>query len=171
MSHAQAGQARTPTAPPPWFALPADVSINPNNHTQDLPVVIVGCGLAGCHTAYELAKHGVKVIVLDAGGRIAAGASGNKAGIVKPFVTRAPGITDHFYQHAFNYLLQLLTNEPQLKNAAQFSQCGVLQLLEQPYPDNAHYQACTAQQCTGIAGTHIDSPAIFFDQAGWLVCQ
>ena len=140
----------------------------PAGNEPDSPVVIVGAGLAGCHTAYELAKQGMKVVLLEASATIAPGASGNSAGIVKPFVTRDPGQTDLFYQCAFGYLLKLLTDEPTLKSAAQFNQCGVLQLLEKAYPDNTNYQACTPQQCTSIAGTRIDSSAIFFDQAGCL---
>jgi len=144
----------------PWFALPESKPLE--------SVVVIGAGLAGCHLAYELAERGHHVKLLDAGPEIASGASGNQAGIIKPFVTREPNLVDEYYAAAFDYLLRLLFANPSLSDAASFNQCGVLQLLNKAYPNNNHYTACSQQEASSIAGVNIQSEAIFFAKAGWL---
>lgn len=144
----------------PWFSLPAPPVLG--------NIAVIGAGLAGCHIAYELAQRGHPVTLVDAANEVAGAASGNNAGIVKPFVTRSPSTIDAFYQAGFNHLTALLRSNPSLSFAANFKQCGVLQLLERAYPDNDVYQFCTAKQASDIAGTRIDSEAIFFPDAGWL---
>jgi len=159
----------------PWFKLPEPPQLDSISGVANTPVVIIGCGLAGCHTAYQLATRGIKVIMLDAGNAIAAGASGNSAGIVKPFVTRSPGLSDQFYQAAFQYLLGCFDADKGLRASAQFAQCGVLQLVERDYPSSRAYTTCSAKQASVLAGVSINSPAIFFHRGGWLnpaaLCQ
>lgn len=160
---------------PPWFKLPEYSPLTPGSAASATPVVIVGCGLAGCHTAFELATRGIKVILLDASDTIAGGASGNAAGIVKPFVTRSPGHADKFYRAAFNFLLERFDSDKRLSDAAQFNECGVLQLFERQYPPNNTYTTCSASEASVLAGVQINSPAVFFRRAGWLnpstLCQ
>ena len=196
----------------PWFVLP-------EKPTVDEPVVVVGAGLAGCHTAFELAQRGVRVLLIDAGSDIASGASGNRLGIVKPFVTRnavqpaeAPltrgsvdsngysnsssssssssngngngngngknsdgGNTDkqadlsnQFYQAAFDYLLQKLSNDASLVNQSIFNACGVLQLIDKRFPDSDFYEPCDAQRASELAGVPIHSEALYFARGGYL---
>jgi len=153
---------------PPWFLSPPSSAPQQANFNNDQPVIIVGAGLAGCHTANELARRNVPVVLLDAAEQVAAGASGNHAGIVKPFVTRQASVINDFYRCAFEHLLQLFDSDHRLKSAANFNQCGVLQLLEQRYPESLQYQICTPERASEIAGTRIASSAIFFTDAGWL---
>lgn len=145
----------------PWFASPTAGGI-------DTPVVVLGAGLAGCHTAYELASRNVKVLLLDAGDFVASGASGNSVGIVKPFVTRRPSNADQFYTAAFEYLLQRLSNDTSLRDESEFNACGVLQLIDKGYPDNSAYRLCTCEQASQIAGEQINSEALFFARGGYL---
>lgn len=49
--------------------------------TLDVPVAIVGAGLAGCATAYALAAAGIRVALVEAE-RVASGASGHSAGLL-----------------------------------------------------------------------------------------
>ncbi len=153
---------------PPWFALPTSPPQPLNTKQTNTPVIVVGAGLAGCHLAFALAKQNVPVLLLDAADHIAAGASSNQAGIVKPFVTRDPTLADQFYDTAFNYLRSLLNNHEHLKEHAAFKACGVLQLLNNPYPDNKSYVSCNVDQTSAQAGIAIDSAALYFSQAGWL---
>lgn len=149
------------TTTAPWFVLPSGPVI-------DSPVVVLGAGLAGCHIAYELARRGIKVLLLDAGSCIAGGASGNSVGIVKPFLTRSHSRSNQFYAAAFNYLRHSLDTNPVLNEKAEFNACGVLQLVEQSYPANSAYRVCNAEQASQIAGLNIDSNAIFFARGGYL---
>ena len=50
-------------------------------------VLIVGGGIAGCAVAGGLKSLGIEAIILDAGAEQGAGASGNPASIVVPFLT------------------------------------------------------------------------------------
>ncbi len=153
---------------PPWFALPTSPPQPLNAKQTNTPVIVVGAGLAGCHLAFALAKQDVPVLLLDAAEHIAAGASANEAGIVKPFVTRDANLADQFYDTAFNYLLSLLNTNEHLNEHAAFKACGVLQLLNNPYPDNKSYVSCNADQASAQAGIALRSAALHFSQAGWL---
>ncbi len=151
-----------------WFALPEPAHSAHSSNNSSTPVVVVGAGLAGAHCAYELAQRNIKVLLIDAGQSIANGASGNDAGIVKPYVTRDPSHINQFYQSAFNFLLHRFEQYPALAQAAQFNQCGVLQLVEHAYPTNANYESCTAADASKLAGINLTSHAIHFANAGWL---
>ena len=50
-------------------------------------VLVIGGGIAGCAVAGALKALGIEVIILDAAQQQWAGASGNPAGIVVPFLT------------------------------------------------------------------------------------
>ena len=50
-------------------------------------VLVIGGGIAGCAVAGGLKTLGVEAIILDAAAQEGAGASGNPAGIVVPFLT------------------------------------------------------------------------------------
>ena len=160
---------------PPWFRLPQAPAVVKDNPTRQKSVIIIGSGLAGCHTARELARHNLAVTLIDASNTVAGGASGNIAGIVKPFVTRTPDKAHQFYKTAFNYLLSRFAQNPDLLASAQFQQCGVLQLLERAYPDSDMYRSCSSQQASELAGVAVNSNAIYFAQGGWLnpasLCQ
>ena len=153
---------------PPWFKLPEQPSLQPTNADSVTPVVIVGCGLAGCHVAFELATRGINVVLLDACDTVGGGASGNSIGIVKPFVTRSPGRSDQFYKAAFDFLLARFDTNAQLRDEAQFNECGVLQLFEREFPLNDSYTTCSADEASALAGVQINSPAVYFKRAGWL---
>lgn len=152
----------------PWFVLP----VKPKTCE---PVIILGAGLAGCHTAYELATRNIKVLLIDASHCIAGGASANPAGIVKPFVTKISDPATQFHKDAFDYLVDRLDSNSALREHAQFNTCGVLQLVDKTYPSNPLYENCSPQQASDIAGTSIKNDAIYFARGGTLnpqaLCQ
>ncbi len=150
--------------PLPWDTLPEArfIAQSPTH-----AVVVVGAGLAGCWVARTLAESGVAVQVVDKHSDAALGASGNPAGIVKPYVTRSPSLAMAFHAEAHRFLLQQLTRW-QLAEAADFHPCGVLQLVHRAYPESAHYQCLDAQAASQRAGTSVGSHALEFSNGGWL---
>ena len=155
-------------SPPPWFQLPdAPDLINSTLGSKTNPFVVIGAGLAGCNLAYELAQRHQHVLLVDKGNTVPDGASGNSAGIVKPFVTRAPSTAAHYFTAAFNYFLYRMQQQA-FAQAADFNQCGVLQLVQKSYPPNAVYTCTTPAESSALAGVTINSHGIFFDKAGWI---
>lgn len=157
----------------PWDHLPpVDHPLSAAPHQESglptsLPVIIIGAGLAGCWLAHLLAERGVKVTVLDRHNQPAGGASGNPAGIVKPFVTRQPGTAMSFHVLAHQFLVERLQRY-KLAQRAEFHASGVLQLVENAYPGASEFQNVNAVTTTQLAGTDIHSKALYFTDSGWL---
>ncbi|MFK7858083.1 MAG: FAD-dependent 5-carboxymethylaminomethyl-2-thiouridine(34) oxidoreductase MnmC [Granulosicoccus sp.] len=150
-------------------ALPWDqfTNHNPVASGSDEPVIVIGAGLAGCWMARTLAESGIRVTVLEAGKLPASGASSNPAGIVKPFVTRSPGLAMAFYIQAHQYILQQLLAW-NLIDACQFTACGVVQLVQNPYPVSTHYRRLQPDRMEAILGVSCNAHGLLFEQSGWL---
>ena len=113
----------------PWFSLPNP----PRPASSSFSVLIIGAGLGGSWLARTLAERGIASTVVESND-IASGASGSTVGVVKPYVTRAPSFTEYFYNKAYGYLLQRLSDW-QLRERCGFNPCGVLQLCHEPFPE------------------------------------
>jgi tRNA 5-methylaminomethyl-2-thiouridine biosynthesis bifunctional protein len=157
----------------PWnsfeHAAPAvkpDIGGAPKNQVEAQKLAIIGAGLGGCWLARTLADRGVSVGLIDQYGCAAQGASGNPAGIVKPFVTRAPCHAMQFYSLAHNYLLEQL-KKPDLL-AAGFQPCGVAQLVHRAYPTSEQYQCLGMAQTDLQVGHSSHCQSIYFSASGWL---
>ena len=136
------------------------------------PIAILGAGLAGCWLARLLAERGIVVRLIDAQANVAAGASGNAAGIVKPHVTRTPCLAMDFHIAAHRCLLQQLESMPELRQGSDgdtlFNGIGVLQLIGKAYPASMHYDCLNCTEARGIAGIPLSSTALHFQDSGWL---
>ena len=143
------------------------------------PLIILGAGLAGCWVARLLAERGIRVTLMDANDSVASAASGNPAGIVKPYVTRMPCPAMAFHVQAHACLTSHLRSLPDLaRNASgeeQLRRCGVLQLVNKAYSPSADYRSLNAEQAGTMAGLAMNSPALHFADSGWLnpaqLCQ
>jgi len=101
--------------------------------SQTADVVIVGGGVIGCSIAYQLAKSGVKTLVLERS-RFGSGASGATAGVIGPLWH-----IDHTHREFFNLGLRSLELFPTLADELveagvdpEFCQRGVLKLAFNP---------------------------------------
>ena len=154
--------AQTPALP--WDHFANEQPLGPDSQE---PAIIVGAGLAGCWLARTLAEAGLPVVVLEASTHSASGASSNPAGIVKPFVTRSPGLAMHFYVQAHQLLLERLKSW-NLLEACAYVECGVVQLVEQAYPASQHYVNLSPEAVQAELGVPVDAHGLLFKQAGWL---
>ncbi|MCF6768290.1 bifunctional tRNA (5-methylaminomethyl-2-thiouridine)(34)-methyltransferase MnmD/FAD-dependent 5-carboxymethylaminomethyl-2-thiouridine(34) oxidoreductase MnmC [Thiotrichales bacterium 19S11-10] len=103
----------------PWFS--------PKTIKRDIQsVAIIGGGLAGCAVAYELAKNNIHSVIYEKNNEIAEGASGNPAGMAKPYLTLDYNLSDAFHTAGF-ILLELFLN--QYKDQVQYTQPGLLELI------------------------------------------
>ncbi|NND91771.1 MAG: FAD-dependent 5-carboxymethylaminomethyl-2-thiouridine(34) oxidoreductase MnmC [Granulosicoccus sp.] len=136
-------------------------------------VVILGAGLAGCWLARLLAERGISVRLVEQRRKVAGGASGNPAGIVKPHVTRSPAPAMSFHVAAHSCLLEKLGSLARDAGKAgtdtpDLTPCGVLQLVNDGYPASPHYASLDNTQATGIAGISLTGNALHFPDSGWL---
>lgn len=142
------------------------------------PFLVIGAGLAGSSMAFELARRGHPVTVLDAAPRPAAGASGNPAGIFMPVPERRPSPREALYLEAFRWLGRLLDGP---LSGVPHRRCGVIQLprdarqaerfadILATRSDLYPLVEAGADLLPAAARTHPHADtALHFPQAGWL---
>lgn len=85
---------------PPLQGTPWDLA----DHRQETPrqVLIIGAGLAGCHTAAALARRGIQVTLLDRG-RLAGAASGNSQGVLYTRLSHRHSLLTDFALASFDF--------------------------------------------------------------------
>lgn len=94
-------------------------------------IAVVGAGLAGCTVARALAERGAEVTLFDAAG-IAAGASGNLAGVVYTTPSAHPTPQNRFYQTSFMQALAWLRCHDFPATPEDGALSGVCQLARDP---------------------------------------
>lgn len=157
-------------------------------HISDTPFtpvqhcVIIGGGLAGCHTAYALALRGIKTTILEKNSELAAEASGNKQGIVyaklSPHRSPTEGPLSYFNFYAFLFANAFYQSNNFYDLAGK--QCGLLQLATnneqidqyeafvKSVGDAKIFEWLSAKECSAKAGLEIQHNGLFIHKAGWL---
>lgn len=154
----------------PWYA-------PPTYRSQAEHVIVVGAGIAGAATAYELAQYGVRVSVLETN-RPAMAGSGNRQGLlyakISPHNTEQTELLLCGYGHTRRLLQQLLPEQ----NA--WGGNGVLHLnysaaegkRNQQLSEHSHhhhlYRYVTNAEASAIAGIDIFSDGLYWPQGVWL---
>ncbi len=157
----------------PWD-LPGQVPRAPER------ALVIGAGLAGCHTARALARRGIQVILLDRGG-VAGEASGNHQGVLYTRLSHRHSPLLDFalqsYLHAASAYRQLFT-EGVLQPRIDGELCGSFQqvadegelqrmaALLAPVPDLA--QVVDAVRASELLGVSQDLPGYWYPGSGWL---
>lgn len=157
----------------PWYQRPA------TSPAEERSALIIGAGLAGCATAFALARRGWQVTVIERHGHAAAEASGNTQGILYCKLSPHQTLLSRYVQASYAYGLRLL-HEVLPQGDSSWATCGVLQLsmgdkererqlalADQGYPAS-FLQAVDAGQASSIAGVEVDRPGVFFPGAGWV---
>ncbi len=88
-------------------------------------VLIIGSGLAGSHSANQLAQRGVAVEVWDEKSHIAGGASGNPQGMIYPKLAKHDTPLNRFYLASYLYAHRFLSNFDD--NKTLWNDCGLIQ--------------------------------------------
>jgi tRNA 5-methylaminomethyl-2-thiouridine biosynthesis bifunctional protein len=139
--------------------------------------IVIGGGIAGCSSAYALAKQGIKVTLIERNAEIASAASGNPLAMLYP---RLSG-DDLSSQFALDsYLYSLAFYQSLNLSYADFSMCGMLQLgfnarelsrikkvATRNYPASLLHYVSHAE-ASAIAGIPIDHDALYFPTAAWI---
>ena len=143
--------------------------------------IVIGGGIAGCSTAYALAKRGIAVTLIERNQAIAQEASGNPAAMLYPKLSPAVNAINNIGMHGFSFTLALL-KELQIRDDA-YHLCGQIQLafnarerdkqtklLKKPH-QNQIFQALSIEQASEKAGIALSCGGLYLPQAGWVKPQ
>lgn len=157
---------------PPWYARP---TWRPDERTA----LVIGAGLAGCSTAFALARRGWSVTVIERHPGEAQEASGNPQGILYCKLSAHPTSLSRFVQASYAYCLRLL-RERLPHDGSNWEACGILQLAADE-KDQARLQAIAANgypdsflhwvdasQASALAGVRIERGGLYFPEGGWV---
>lgn len=143
-------------------------------------IAIIGAGLAGCATAYALAKRGYSVDIYEKNQRIASQASGNKQGVLyTKLALQSNSPLRKLQLSGLNYSVARLK---ELDPARTFwHDCGVIQLALTASETQRQYQLInsadlpetlvrpiTREEASQLAGSTITHDGLLFPTAGWV---
>ncbi len=141
--------------------------------------IVVGGGLAGCHTAFALAQKNIRVTLIEKEPKLAQHASGNKQGIVYAKLSPYESPLNTFNLNALVYATHFYTTQKLYERTGE--QCGVLHLatndstkkqyqaFSQHFQENPEFaQWLDKDGCERISGVKSGHPALYLPQTGWL---
>ncbi len=89
-------------------------------------IAVIGAGLAGLCIADAFARRGVEVVLLEEQGEIASKASGNRAGVLLPYITARPTLLSRLYLSGFSFSNQTLENIKDSGQPLDWERSGVI---------------------------------------------
>ncbi len=157
--------------PVPW-------AINANkSEFSEKCALIIGGGLAGCHSARALAERGWRVKILERHSALAQEGSGNPQGVLYAKLSPLDEAQAAFNLASLQYALNFY--RPLWENIGD--QCGVLQLAYKNSEAELHellkdkfsnkdqlVEFVSAQTASKLAGISLAQSGLFFPQAGWI---
>lgn len=155
----------------PWLIPPQPQPVNGR-------VLVIGAGIAGATTAYELARRGIKVSVLEAANRPAAAASGNRQGLLYAKISAHHTAQTELLLSGYGYTHRLLCQL--LPERQTWKDCGVLHLNHDAAESKRNrelaaqtwhwhlYYGVDAAQAEALAGITIEQDGLFWPQGAWL---
>ena len=167
-----------PSNTTPWFHW------QPKGKSQ-LPVAVIGSGLAGAATAFALAKRGVDVKVFDRHPAPAQEGSGNTQGVLYAKLSANGSYNSRFYANALGFALrqlrQALSFEVDSSDPIQAQLCGVFQSAwnpkehkrhqtfepDSPFPSNLQ-QTISRDIASQLAGIEMPTGGLWFPDCGWV---
>ena len=146
-----------------------------------MSAIVIGGGIAGCSTAYALAKRGIAVTLIDRHTQLAQEASGNPLAMLYPKLSIKPNLQNLITTHGFYFTLKLLQ---QLANHEHFfNACGQIQLAfnttekakqdelckkDYWYKNTDFFKLIDNVEASEIAGIALKTGGIFLPHAGWI---
>ena len=136
--------------------------------------IVIGGGIAGCSSAYALAKRGIAVTLIERHDKLASEASGNPLAMLYPKLSAKPSKQSALALQGFVLTLNLLQNLP--NHAYFFGACGQIQLAfdaretarQQQISQQNNVQLLSAEQASEIAGIGLNIGGLYLPQAGWV---
>ncbi|MCM2679238.1 bifunctional tRNA (5-methylaminomethyl-2-thiouridine)(34)-methyltransferase MnmD/FAD-dependent 5-carboxymethylaminomethyl-2-thiouridine(34) oxidoreductase MnmC [Echinimonas agarilytica] len=142
-------------------------------------VAVIGGGLSGCLTAWELSNRGYSVTLICKDSSLAQQASGNRQGALYPLLSPAEEHVSQFFLHAYRFSRMRLAQLTSLTASIAHQWCGVLHLscnddLIRKHKSIANFHfpesvvhSVDAAQASDLAGIELEYPGIFYPNGGW----
>ncbi|MDO6747371.1 bifunctional tRNA (5-methylaminomethyl-2-thiouridine)(34)-methyltransferase MnmD/FAD-dependent 5-carboxymethylaminomethyl-2-thiouridine(34) oxidoreductase MnmC [Gilvimarinus sp. 1_MG-2023] len=139
--------------------------------------LVIGAGLAGCHTARALAERGWKVLVIERRHDIAQEGSGNPQGLLYAKLSHRDETLPRWNLTALNYAQQYY--RPYWQKAANGQRSGLIQLADTERKSQALTQTAvalgqselcrlvSATEATELAGVELSQGGLYFPGCGW----
>lgn len=143
----------------PWFANENLTPLSPG-----ASVAIIGGGVAGASLAHELLGVGLAPVIIDPDG-IAAGASGNPAGLIMPRVDAGDDAAARFSRAAYFHALRTIEALEDQYGERIFNPCGVLLHARSP-GERARQDKILAAKFFPENWIEARADGLFFPQAG-----
>lgn len=144
-------------------------------------VIIIGGGLAGGCAAHALAVRGAQVTILEALPGLCERASGNRHGLITPYITSRTSPLETVYSTGFEYTSKFLHDvlSKTVVNEEIFDQCGALHLPatprlahlladSTPFLGSARIQRVSQSAASELAGIPLNSDAFYIPDAGFV---
>lgn len=155
-------------------------AVTPNPAPAERHALIIGAGLAGCASAYSLARRGWQITLLDRHPEPAREASGNLAGLVRPLVSLDDNIASRFTRAAFLHAARTWRGFQAAGLNPGWRPGGVLHIAKDA-PHEAHQRELVAAhdypreflefvdqaQASELASWSVAHGGWWFPQAGW----
>lgn len=171
--------------PTPWAVVRDKPGLDAAFVPENRQVVIIGGGLAGCHTARALAERHWQVTLLERNTHLADEASGNPQGVLyaKLSPKQEPQAVFNLasLQFSLRHYLQFWNKSSAQDGSLIAQNCGVLQLahktaecklqklLRESFATAEELvRFVDAQQASAIAGIKLQHGGIYFPSAGWI---
>jgi tRNA 5-methylaminomethyl-2-thiouridine biosynthesis bifunctional protein len=141
-------------------------------------VIVIGGGIAGCSTAYALAKRGLIVTLIEQHQAIAQEASGNPVGMLYPKFNSGISLLSTIASQGFAFTLALLKQLP--ANSEIFNICGQIQLAfntreqenQAKLLNNTHQnqiiQQLSATEASEKANIALNVGGLYLPESGWV---
>ena len=142
--------------------------------------IIIGGGIAGCSTAYALAKRGIVVTLIERHEKLAQEASGNPVAMLYPKLSAKPSKQSALALQGFEFTLNLLKDlnsfKPLPNHADFFDACGQIQLAfdareaarQLQISQQNNVLLLSAAQASEVAGITLSMGGLYLPQAGWV---
>ena len=136
--------------------------------------IIIGGGIAGCSSAFALAKRGIEVMLIERHEKLALEASGNPLAMLYPKLSTKPSIQSRLALQGFEFTLNLLQNLP--TSHQFFDACGQIQLAfntreqanQAAISTSSKWQLLSAVEASEMAGIALKMGGLYLPQAGWV---
>lgn len=136
-------------------------------------VLVVGAGLAGCHTARALAHKGIQVTVWEQHNQVAQEASGNPQGILYPKLASTDSPINRFYLSSYLYANTLLNQTQSQTDNHFWQQSGLEQRATSPIEQDRFTKLLTQTMYPEDVLTAYQKPAyqhasLWLPLSGWV---